>query len=147
MEKASIDNSNNVINLSKKSWVAYVLPCFITFLICSIFYEFTKLLAIVPAGYLIYAVLQIRSYQLYMDDNGVWIFSGIFPWSKGVRGVKWRDLDDAVYFTSMFSWAAKSYKIALKHRYTKDNEIFLSHMKKGQESVMQINSRHQKLFQ
>jgi len=45
----------------------------------------------------------------------------------------------------MASWLFKSYSIRIGHRFTKSSEILLSHMMRGDESVMIINSRHQEL--
>lgn len=81
------------------------------------------------------------------QDNvtGVWVYSGILPWNKGVAGVKWRDLDEAVYFQSMGSWLFKSYSVRIGHRFTKSSEILLSHWARGHEAAMAINGQHQDL--
>lgn len=42
--------------------------------------------------------LDLRAVHLYCGDVGVWVYSGVLPWNKGVAGVKWRNLDEAVYF-------------------------------------------------
>jgi hypothetical protein len=84
----------------------------------------------------------IRSRTLYTDDNGVFVHSGIFPWSKGTYGVKWRDLDSAVYYPNFISWLCKSYSIRVGHRFTKDGEIFFPHLAHGNRVVEHINSLH-----
>lgn len=140
-------------NLGKKSWTAYIRVGLIGFLL---------LLVVIPmmgqsslaAGFVgfaiaiaavVYMVMQIRSYRLYMDEIGVWVYSGVFPWQKGTAGVKWRDLDEAVYFQSMWSWLFKSYSLRIGHRFTKSSEILLSHWQHGHEVVGKINIRHQEL--
>lgn len=87
----------------------------------------------------------MKSFHLYFDDVGVWVYSGVLPWNKGVAGVKWRDLDEAVYFQSMGSWLFKSYSIRIGLRFTKSSEILLSHWARGNEVVMEINGQHQAL--
>lgn len=89
------------------------------------------------------AFFSLRSYKLFTDTNGVWVASGIFPWSKGVTGVKWCDLDSVLYFTGFISWALKSHTIHIGHRYTKESEIVLTHMSNGPDAVMTINLLHQ----
>jgi hypothetical protein len=81
--------------------------------------------------------------MLYTDAHGVWVYSGILPWSKGVTGVKWRDLEDAVYMTNFSSWALRSYKVRVGHRFTKTSEIVLTHIARGNIAVEQINAQHQ----
>ena len=128
--------------ISKKSWVAYIVPTIITIVAVAILTSIQLYLGLIPLLFGLYFIFVIRSYQLYMDDSGVWIFSGILPWNKGVHGVKWRDLDEAVYFTGFLSWALKSYKLRLSHRFTKASEIILTNMQKGDQAVQQINEKH-----
>lgn len=93
-----------------------------------------------------YRVLLIRSYQLYYDDVGVWLSSGILPWSKGVLGVKWRDMDEATFTPGFFSWLFKSYTIRIGHRFTKTSEIVLTSMARGKEAVLALNARQQEMI-
>jgi len=93
-----------------------------------------------------YKIALLRSYKLYYDDVGVWLYSGILPWKKGVSGVKWRDLDEAVYFQTLWSWLFKSYSMRIGHRFTKSSEILLTHMARGNEPAMAINAQHQELI-
>lgn len=53
----------------------------------------------------------------------IWVYSGVLPWSKGVAGIKWRDLDEAVYFQGPVSGALRSYCLRIGHRFTKSSEI------------------------
>lgn len=97
-------------------------------------------------GLLTIQILWIRSVNLYTDDEGVWVYSGIFPWSRGVSGVKWRDLEDAVYFTGFWSWILKSYTVRVGHRFTKSSEIVLPHIARGNLAVEHINSFHSQVL-
>lgn len=82
------------------------------------------------------------SIKLYYDEDGVWLYSGIFPWNKGSNGIKWRDLDTALYTTGFTSWALRSYRIILSHRFTKDAEIILKDIKNGDVFVKEVNELH-----
>lgn len=95
----------------------------------------------------VYKVALARSYVLYMDDSGIWLRRGVLPWSKGVVGVKWRDLDGALYFTGFVSWATNSYTVHLGHRFTKSSEIHISHMHAGKKAVETINGKHAQMIQ
>ncbi|RYV01830.1 hypothetical protein SOPP22_15865 [Shewanella sp. OPT22] len=134
--------SDNRQVISKKSWVAYVKPLVILFIVFLFLIGFHFLLGIIPILLSILVILHIRSVELYVDNDGVWIYSGIFPWNKGSSGVKWRDLDEAVYYTGFFSWLVKSYTVKISHRFTKDSEIVLSNMKSGEKAVPLINEYH-----
>jgi len=100
-----------------------------------------QVLAIIfVAVLLLIKILYTRSISLYYDDIGVWNFSGIFPWSKGITGVKWENIDEATYKTGFLNWAFKSYEVTIKHKYTKANEIILPNILKGDNAVMHINN-------
>jgi hypothetical protein len=101
---------------------------------------------LVSAAIVIYRVMVLRSVQLYYDDVGVWLYSGILPWSKGVQGVKWRDMDEATFVQSFWSWLSRSYTIRIGHRFTKSSEIVLTHMARGKDAVGLVNTRHQTLI-
>jgi hypothetical protein len=87
----------------------------------------------------LYNVFFLRSVVLYYDDDGVWLFSGIFPWSRGIIGIKWQDMDEALYKTAFLSWLFKSYDLTISHRFTKSNEIVLPDMYQGNKAVIKIN--------
>ncbi len=157
--------NDNEIQVWKKSWLAYlfiIIPAVITFIISTLISSFSVealnvketlssdirgAIVLILSGSITLAVitlyiLSIKSYQLYYDNDGIWVYSGILPWTKGVSGIKWRDLDEAVYFTGFISWATHSYRVRLTHRFTKSSEIVLTHIKDGDKAVQDINQRH-----
>ena len=136
------------------SWIAYVSPIIIFLIIFSIgvalFANTYKIAGIIVSLIAIVLVtfqfLSIRSITLYTDDDGVWVYRGILPWSKGVSGVKLRDLEDAVYFTGFLSWALRSYTIRIGHRFTKTSEIILPNTARGNLAVEHINQLHREVL-
>ncbi len=138
----------------KKSWLAYLRLVIPAAIICLLSIPVVSVVTtssiassffpsvVITVVYIILSILSIRSYKLFYDDDGIWVYSGIFPWSKGISGIKWRDLDEAVYRTGFISWAAHSYNIRLSHRYTKSSEILLNDIEKGDKAVMRINELH-----
>lgn len=147
-----IDNSDKMY-LKGKSWIAYIpviligsilLAASVVIFIASWILGLIGL--IVTVSFTAYHYLYIRSYKLYLDGTGVWYYSGVLPWQKATRGVKWRDLDEAVFFPSFWGWLTKSYSIQLNHRYTKSSEIHLKNMHHGVDSVHQIMLRHHELI-
>lgn len=151
------DNSatfpSEIASLGGKSWTAYVRVVFISIVLLfvvtpmawSASVTFGVIALTTSLAFLVYQFLFLKSFHLYFDDAGVWVYSGVLPWNKGVSGVKWRDLDEATYFQSVGSWLFKSYSIRIGHRFTKSNEILLSHWARGHEAVMTINGTHQEL--
>jgi hypothetical protein len=93
-----------------------------------------------------YRFLLLRSVQLYYDDVGVWVYSGILPWKKGVAGVKWRDMDEATFEQGFWSWITRSYTIRIGHRFTKASEIRLTDIAGGKDAVAKLNAMHQSLI-
>jgi hypothetical protein len=63
-----------------------------------------------------------------------------------MAGVKWRDVEDAVYFPNFLSWLLKSYTVRIGHRFTKSSEIVLPHIAYGHKAVMHINEFHQNVL-
>ena len=93
-----------------------------------------------------YRFLALRSVQLYYDDVGVWMYSGILPWKKGVAGVKWRDMDEATFEQGFWSWITRSYTIRIGHRFTKASEIRLTDIAGGKDAVAKLNAHQQALI-
>ncbi|MES2741282.1 MAG: hypothetical protein V4754_10055 [Pseudomonadota bacterium] len=137
-----------------KSWTAYIgtviLALLLFFGLLPAAFTWNELAAagvLVASALLVgYRVLVIRSYQLYYDDVGVWLYSGILPWTKGVVGVKWRDMDEATFVQNFWSWLFKSYAIRIGHRFTKSSEIYLTSMARGKNAVVRLNARHQEMI-
>jgi len=132
------------------AWTAYIAPTFklLLFLFISLIVASQSriwvgvVLALFFTGRYVLAILYRRSLRLYADSEGVWVFSGIFPWNSGVGGVKWRDLDEAVFYQGFISWLCKSYDVRISHRFTKSGEIILDSIARGDEAVMHINALH-----
>lgn len=147
------DDHSEVNSLGGKSWTAYIGITLLSLLILipiaiaswGISWLLGLIVSTVMLMFIAYQVLLTRSYNIYLDDIGIWVYSGILPWDKGVTGVKWRDLDEAVYFQTFWSWLFKSYSIRIGHRFTKSSEIFLTHMHRGDDTAMKINGLHHEL--
>ena len=145
--------AGSVISLGRKAWTAYIGTGFLALLLLLIVVPIAwnasagagVIALLIVAALIAYRIMTIRSCHLYRDDVGVWVYSGVLPWNSGVRGVKWRDLDEAVYFQTMWSWVFKSYSLRIGHRFTKSSEILLSHIAHGDKCVMDINGEHQEL--
>ncbi len=138
--------------LARKSWTAYIRVFFlglVALLLLAAFWGANwkggLLLTVPVVAFLAYQVMELRSHTLYVDDIGVWHSRGILPWSKGISGVKWRDLDEAVFVQGIGSWLLKSYTVRIGHRFTKANEIIMTHMAGGHEAVMAVNAMHQEM--
>jgi hypothetical protein len=104
------------------------------------------LIIVVSLVFGIHRIYVLPSYKIIVDKDGVWIFRGVLPWTKGFTGVKWRDLDEAVYYQSMIGWLTKSYTIHLTHRFTKTDEIKMYETDRGDEVVSVINRVHIELL-
>ncbi|MGC3981499.1 MAG: hypothetical protein QM808_09585 [Steroidobacteraceae bacterium] len=145
--------SPSAVHLCGKAWTAYVgisVRLLLLLVLCigaiywqPSYWQILSLILVIGLVFIGYQVLLIRSYRLYYDDTGVWIFSGVLPWKRGVAGVKWRDLDEATFSNDFWSWASRSYTIQLKHRFTKAVEIAESNMANGKQVVIALNQQHQ----
>jgi len=131
---------NNTTVLSKKSFIAYIKPMSIWFVIWIVASAISVILSIIGLIIGIGIVFYIRSYALFVDDVGVWVFRGIFPWDSGIYGVRWRDFGEAEFYLNPVSWSLKSYRIHIKNRYKNEPEFILKDMHNGDVAVSQINA-------
>ena len=137
-----------------KSWLAYagvaalaVILFGVLLPLAFVWHEMAALAVLILSALLVgYQFLLVRSVQLYMDDLGVWVHSGVLPWKKGISGVKWRDMDEATFVNGFTSWATRSYTMRIAHRFTKDSEIVLTNIARGKDAVASVNARHQALI-
>ncbi|GAA4328985.1 hypothetical protein GCM10023144_15330 [Pigmentiphaga soli] len=135
-------------NAYRLSWTAYAKPIIVLLIVYAIAYRIylwrpAAGVAVAIAWTAIFAltVCSNRAVRLYTNDQGVWVSSGIFPWTKGVSGVRWRDIDEAVFFTGFLAWAFNSYRIRVGHRFTKSSEIVLPSVANGRKAVEYINQQ------
>ena len=137
-----------------KSWIAYfgtlVLAALLFFALLPIAFLWNEIAAgvvlVLSALVVGYRLLLLRSVQLYYDDVGVWAYSGILPWKKGVAGVKWRDMDEATFAPGFWSWVTQSYTVRIGHRFTKSGEIVLTNIGRGKAAVATLNACQQELL-
>ena len=137
-----------------KSWIAYfgtlVLAALLFFGLLPVAFMWNEIAAgvvfIVSALVVGYRLLLLRSVQLYYDDVGVWTYSGVLPWKKGVSGVKWRDMDEATFEPGFWNWVTGSYTVRIGHRYTKGSEIVLTNIGRGKAAVTTLNAYQQELL-
>nr|WP_067297101.1 hypothetical protein [Marinobacterium profundum] len=149
METAVIEG--DAFNQYKLSWVACFRPLLVAGFLSAVVYLFSlsAIHWVFLAGgsalvfiHLVYQLLFLRSVLLFMNEEGVWVYSGVFPWDKGAGGVRWRDVDDASYVPGFLGWVLKAYTIRIGHRFTRGSEIILRAVKNGNQAVEQINGLH-----
>lgn len=134
------------------SWVAYVpsvvttCAIFIAIYFSRYFFDFdnisaaiTVLVSTIVLGFTVYEAYYLSCIRLFIDDTGVWVYRGVFPWSRGVYGVKWRDFEDALFTTNIFYWIAKGYPITLRPRFSNNPHIHVPAIHRGRLAVELIN--------
>jgi hypothetical protein len=149
LDKAAMTAQAHVIGV--KSWLAYagvialgVALFFVALPLAFLWNDIAAACVLAASALLVaYRFLSVRSVQLYYDDVGVWVVSGVLPWKKGVAGVKWRDMDEATFVNGFVSWATRSYTVRIGHRFTRDSEIVLHHIAHGRKAVEAVNALHQ----
>ena len=152
LDKAASTAQARVIGV--KSWMAYAGVLALAVLLfagalplAALWHEYAAAGVLAVSALLVgYRFLLVRSVQLYYDDAGVWVVSGVLPWKRGVTGVKWRDMIDATYVNGFVSWATRSYTVRIAHRFRKDSEIVLHHIRGGRRAVETINAVHQDMI-
>lgn len=152
LDKAAGTAQARVIGV--KSWSAYAgvaaLAVLLFFVALPLAFRWNEIAAAAVLGVsallVAYRFLEVRSVQLYYDDVGVWVVSGVLPWNKRVLGVKWRDMDDATYAGGFLAWVTRSYTVRIGHRFTSGSSIVLHRIARGREAVEKVNAIHQQMI-
>lgn len=152
LDKAATASQARVIGV--KSWTAYVGVLALAALLFSVAvplaFRWNELAAAaVMAGSSLvvgYRFFLVRSVQLYYDDVGVWVVSGVLPWARGVVGVKWRDMMEASYAGGFFAWITRSYTVRIGHRFHPGSSIVLHQIARGRDAVDTVNAIHQQMI-
>ena len=144
------------------SWLGYIKPVFLLSVVASLCtgvilardYGSTAmqsqlaspLFVIAPACVILLALISfilkvyyLRTLRFIINGDGVYLFKGIFPWTKGTTGTLWQDIADAQYFPGFIAWLTKTYSIQVRFRFNKSNETFVPYIWNGHKAVMEIN--------
>lgn len=130
----------------KISWERYLIQFMIWFLVFALLWALKGLIGwiavILILAWTVWIVIQVlENYvtKVIVDDDGVWISSGLFPWNKGYYGLNWRDISGATFRTGFLSWVLKSYTITVNHRYTRESHLIIPNLANGHHMVELIN--------
>ena len=162
-----IENTSNNEEYFRKeyrvSWVGYFKFIVVNFvlsfiglsIVTSILTEILKplvdkeaiilLFMIAMIAILILEIKNTKSKILIIDQDGVWKYSGIFPWNRGRNGISWEFIENAAYYAGFIPWATKSYTVIIRGGYRDLNEITVKYIKNGDDAVGFINDYSRKL--
>lgn len=164
MESSNGEGSGTAtLNTYRLSWIAYIPAIFVLFLLLALsagmgmiqipgtstaIGQYVGMATIAVAlSLFLYQTLYLRSTVVFTNDSGVWLFRGVFPWEKGVVGVRWRDMDEAIVMTGFFSWVFNAYTIRVNHRFTGNSELTLKNLNNGRKAVAHMNKMHREKTQ
>ena len=143
--------------IGRKSWVAYVgLLIKYTIIFGAIYFldifnlslepnfgwiEEYSLYAYAFFGIIfVYRIAVLRSYKIFVTNEGIWLNYGILPWAKGGNGLRWNDADMAFYYPNFLSWITNSYTITINHKYTNASDFMASNIWRGRKVCGEISS-------
>ena len=143
--------------IGRKSWVAYVgLLIKYTIIFGAIYFldifnlslepnfswiEEYSLYAYAFFGVIfVYRIAVLRSYKIFVTNEGIWLTYGILPWAKGGNGLRWNDADMAFYYPNFLSWITNSYTITINHKYTNASDFMASNIWRGRKVCGEISS-------
>jgi hypothetical protein len=150
-----MDTSNQVTNQAvseqdyvwKLSWITYVPHALIALVIFhQIFFggEYSKMILVKALFSVVLLNSAYQSYylstvRLFANKKGVWVFRGVFPWSRGTYGVNWRDLEDCLGSMGFIYWITNSTPVYLRPRFSQNPTITVPSIHRGKEAVAIIN--------
>jgi hypothetical protein len=138
---------DDAIELSRKSWVAYVFTLLV-FLAGGILarlagYHSAALgwtASVFVLMLVCVDVMSLSSIGLYSNSDGGWVESGFLPMTRRVVLIRWRDLQSATVDTGLLSALLGAHTVRIGHR-IKARGAVLTHMRGGRAAVLAIN-RH-----
>lgn len=136
--------------LARKSWVAYVRPLvwalfwvgFVPVVIWSHLPWVGISSVVVGASAAVYRVLWLRSTQLWMDEYGVTLNSGVFPWQRGEWRVRWRDIETVGCDRDFMRWAFRFSSVYVWQRFKDEAALVATDMAQGSQACTILNSVH-----
>lgn len=147
---ATAESVANDLELAQRhglAWTAYIKPTVllaIWLLMAWIFQSFgtTFALSFGAVGVLrfVVAVWWRATASVYADEDGVWLVSGVFPWTRGVYGVRWREIGIAVFRQGLFSWLFSAFTIHIKNRFDANLGLMVDHVRHGDDLVAVVNA-------
>lgn len=142
--------------IGRKSWVSYVKLIIKYAIIFGVVYFIDITLSVEPDfSYLkeyslyaycflgvifVYRIAVLRSYKVYVTNEGIWLNWGILPWARGSNGLRWNDADMAFCYTNFLSWITNSYTIMVNHKYTNASDFMVSNIWRGRKACGEISS-------
>lgn len=144
------------------SWIGYIAPVFLLAVVTALCLAVimardfgspsmqlqlaNPLFVIAPACVILLAFIgfvlkfyYLSTLRFIINADGVYLFRGIFPWTKGQTGTLWQDIADAQYFPGFIAWLTKTYSVQVRFRFNKSNETFVPYLWNGHQAVMLIN--------
>lgn len=77
------------------------------------------------------SIFQVWKKYMLIDEEGVWGFQGILPWTVTCEGLTWKNFERAWSSQSFISWALSSWTVRIYHRYNSDERFEMDHMPNG----------------
>lgn len=129
------------------AWTAYIKPTVFLggwLLMAWIFKSFGTAFAVAfgAIGVLRYvvAIWWRATAWVEMDEDGVWLVSGVFPWTRGMNGIRWREIGIALYRLGLFSWVFGAFTIHVKNRFDANLGLLVHHVRRGDEFISLVNA-------
>lgn len=97
------------------------------------------MIGFVSIVYWFFVILGVERVKIYADKQGVWVFSGVFPWQERVDKIEWSNLEEAHYVPSIIEWILQSYTIKLESRLLNEHEIVIPYVWRGKQFIEKIN--------
>lgn len=140
----SVSSSAEIV--CRKSWIAYARAMAFPAMMLLSAYPASLLettlgfaLGIVGAIGLLVEFAEVHSQFLFIDSAGVWEHSGIMPWAKGVRGLRWGDLQEMAFEMTAIGWLLNSHDLTMRHRYKASDGLCIDHVRNGHKAAERIN--------
>lgn len=139
------------------SWIVYIKEIVYATLVISLWYYLAPLMkskmilnclqvgVVVGLIIILYRMYYTWTIRLYANDSGIWVYRGVFPWARGVYGMKWGDFEDCVVTQKFIYWLTNSHPVILRTRFSKNPEIYLPPIfaaRKAAQYINNVDKRH-----
>lgn len=138
-----------MLKVYRKSWIVYIPYLVAIFVFIMFMFLIPKELSLlyIPIGIVLFffliRIIKIRRFKIVLDDKGIWVHEGLFPWDKKSVFRSWSNAYSARLNQDLLSWITCSYRVYIgihPHDATA-TEIghSISHIYQGKKLVNEIN--------
>ena len=135
-------NDKQVLVLSEKHWISYVLPALAAIVALYLLFlgKYWWILSCILLGYAVWSYFVLRSVSLTLTDKELIIKSGVLPWNRTYFNIPVYDIYEAFYEKGMISYLLGYGTVSIRRTDGVSTAFSYTYMTRYNDMVGQINA-------